>query len=502
MAEPVIRFSEQDLELFSEASGDRNPLHMSRSYASRTAYGEQVVFGALGALGCLGSANLRAGERISELTCDFQRPLFLDVDYRVKISEADGVRQARLMDGTVPLLTVSLALVTACEMDRATNDGAALFERREAAERKESEIGVGMKVAGRYRADASKLELLCERWGIRTDRFAVETLLCGSYVVGMEIPGLRALFFRLALKLEGDPSPGPLAYEATVSKLTPQIGQLRVGVRLSSEGRQVASGHFISFIRAEIEEIGAKVSAASGSGAFEGKVAVVIGGSRGLGAAITAAMAVEGAQVIATSRSEGVDFGRLAPSDAVRRIRQERGDAGDTEWLVKLREQVIAAHGRVDILVANAFPSILALRLEPAAFSRIQAYLNRATALVVAPLCSFLEVLNESDGCAVVISSMAAEQPVREWPHYVAAKRAIEGFATVAPLQYPRTSALIVRPERLLTELINTPMGRQKAAPPEQMANEIIERLKNPLRPGTTEIVRSGGGLKQLKEKS
>jgi NAD(P)-dependent dehydrogenase (short-subunit alcohol dehydrogenase family) len=84
---------------------------------------------------------------------------------------------------------------------------------------------------------------------------------------------------------------------------------------------------------------------------------------------------------------------------------------------------------------------------------------------------------------------MAVEQPVREWPHYVAAKRAVEAFATVAPLQYPQTSALIVRPEKLLTEMTNTPMGRQKAAPPGQMANEIVERLQKPLRPGSTEIL-------------
>ncbi len=488
-----IRFSEEDLTLFSEASGDRNPLHMSALYASRTAYGQQVVFGALGALACLGRANFRAGDRITELTADFHRPLFLQVDYAVKVSEKDGTQFVRLFDGTVLLTTVSIVFSSSAPGQGAvSNVAGSLFKRTEAVERSESDLGVGTNVSGRYRADPSKLALLRQRWNITADPFIAETLLWGSYVVGMELPGRNAVFFKFALKFEGDAAPGPLVYEVTVSRITGGIGQLRMAVSLSSEGRQVASGHFLSFVRAEVDRAGTagEALAAPVSGALRGKVALVIGASRGLGRATAAALAMQGAHVIATSRSEGVDFTAVCPPDAAARITHERGDAADHQWLVEVRDRVTTAHGRLDILVCNAFPAIPAFRLELAALSRIEAYLSRATALVLAPLCAFLELLNESDGCAVVISSMAVEEPVREWPHYVAAKRAIEAFANIAPLQYPRTSALIVRPERLLTEMTNTPMGRRNAVAPARMANEMIERLQNPLRPGSTEILR------------
>jgi NAD(P)-dependent dehydrogenase (short-subunit alcohol dehydrogenase family) len=89
----------------------------------------------------------------------------------------------------------------------------------------------------------------------------------------------------------------------------------------------------------------------------------------------------------------------------------------------------------------------------------------------------------------VVISSVAAERPVREWPHYVAAKNAVEALARVAPLQYPRISALIVRPEKLLTEMTNTPMGRRGALPPGQLAARIADRLGRPLTQGASEIL-------------
>ena len=134
--------------------------------------------------------------------------------------------------------------------------------------------------------------------------------------------------------------------------------------------------------------------------------------------------------------------------------------------------------------------SILPLQLEPNSAGRIAAYIQEAVPLTLAPLCEFLQLLNQSDGCAVVVSSDAAEHPVREWPHYVAAKRAVEALACVASLQYPRVGTLIVRPLKLFTAMTNTPMGRLGAASPGLLANRIAERLELSLEPGKTEILK------------
>lgn len=56
----AVSFYEQDLAYFSEASGDRNPLHLNREYARSTPYGQQVVFGCLGAIACLRQISLPA----------------------------------------------------------------------------------------------------------------------------------------------------------------------------------------------------------------------------------------------------------------------------------------------------------------------------------------------------------------------------------------------------------------------------------------------------------
>lgn len=127
-------------------------------------------------------------------------------------------------------------------------------------------------------------------------------------------------------------------------------------------------------------------------------------------------------------------------------------------------------------------PTIQSRRFDPNALDRVQRYLSRATALVAAPFCVFLEPVHEAGGRLVVVSSSAVENTVREWPHYIAAKSAIEAYARVAPLQYPRLAAVIVRPPKLLTDMTNTPSGRSGAIRPEEFAVQLGRRLQAPVR--------------------
>jgi hypothetical protein len=59
-------------------------------------------------------------------------------------------------------------------------------------------------------------------------------------------------------------------------------------------------------------------------------------------------------------------------------------------------------------------------------------------------------------------------------------------LAEVAALQYPRIQTMIVRPNKLLTEMTNTPMGRQNAEPPWKVASKLVDRLRGPAQSGLT----------------
>ncbi|MFI9008017.1 SDR family NAD(P)-dependent oxidoreductase [Actinosynnema sp. NPDC053489] len=87
--------------------------------------------------------------------------------------------------------------------------------------------------------------------------------------------------------------------------------------------------------------------------AFDGKVALVTGGSRGIGAAIAVRLAELGADVAITHRNGAGDV--VDRVEALgRRVVAVRADSGDAEAVTAAVEEVVAALGRLDVLVNNA----------------------------------------------------------------------------------------------------------------------------------------------------
>ncbi len=460
-------------------------------YASRTAYGQRVVYGVLGVMACFGDWDSPADHRISKVTADFHRPMFLNVDYRIEKSGSANSQTIRLFDGTVLVLTLAIVHEHMGSYQRFGHAQPGWFERNEARELFPADIQLNLELSGRYAADSSKLEELCRRWNVTANSFVVEALLWSSYFIGMDFPGRHALFFRLSLNFSQESTPHhPFQYHGVVSSLNKAIEQTKIQIALSSDGSQLASGLLTAFVRPKLDPFNFQhLQQSLPEGSLKGKVALIIGASRGLGAALAVSMASAGAHVVAFSRSP-IALSAALPAHIRQNIALESGDSTNVESVSALQKMVVERFGKLDFLICNAFPPIPALRLETNTLARIQGYLRQSTDLVLVPLCAFLPLLNESRGCAVIISSSAVEKPVREWPHYVAAKSAIESFGVVAPLQYPNIGTLIVRPERLLTDMTNTPMGRQDAMPPLMFARQITEKLQFPPVAGTAEIFR------------
>jgi NAD(P)-dependent dehydrogenase (short-subunit alcohol dehydrogenase family)/acyl dehydratase len=479
-SQPSFSFTEQDVALFSDASGDRNPLHLSHAYARRTPYGEPVVFGCLGAIACLAHVHLPAGWSATSLEAEFGRPMFLGVMYRVETSEKNGRWRVRLFDGSAPVVSVTVTAKLYHRNETLREIAAdSVFERCDAAVRQEDDIVPGLEISGTYACNTEALATLAARCG-SVDRL-LTTLLCwSSYLVGMELPGESALFSKLVLHFQGtDPCPAAIVYRASVVSVDLRYGQIVMDVSVLNGRSAVASGQCWCFIRPpvpEVEEIDSGVNPNS----LTGRAAVLLGSSRGLGAAIKRALELRGASVYGMARS--ANAGELS--------RMEVGDAADPEALRRLHDRVLREHGRLDFLICNACPPVLPLRLEPNAAGRIGSYIHLAVSLTLAPLTEFLGVLNRSDGCVVIISSVFVEHPAKEFPHYVAAKQAVEMLGRFASLQYRRVRTLIVRPQRLLTAMTNTPLGRANAVSPGLIANRIATRLEDPMEPGMTEILR------------
>ncbi len=85
---------------------------------------------------------------------------------------------------------------------------------------------------------------------------------------------------------------------------------------------------------------------------LEGKVAVVIGGTSGIGRAIAHGLAEAGADVVPTSRRlEQVEAAAREIAALGRRTLRVASDVGDKASLQKVLDECLAAFGQVDILV-------------------------------------------------------------------------------------------------------------------------------------------------------
>jgi 3-oxoacyl-[acyl-carrier protein] reductase len=84
---------------------------------------------------------------------------------------------------------------------------------------------------------------------------------------------------------------------------------------------------------------------------IEGRTALVMAASRGIGKGIAGALAREGARVAISSRSE--DALRAAADEIGGEVRGFRADTGDLDRLRRLPDEVARELGPVEILVAN-----------------------------------------------------------------------------------------------------------------------------------------------------
>ena len=161
-----------------------------------------------------------------------------------------------------------------------------------------------------------------------------------------------------------------------------------------------------------------------------GRVALVTGGSRGLGRAICLALAREGARVAFNYLRDDA-----AADETLAQLRAAGAEASahrvsvlDRAGLVELVRQLDAAHGKIDILVNNAgFGQVvpLALMEEDDWDQMIDTHVKGAFLATQAVLRT---MVRERYGRVINVSSLAGVKMMQAPVHYATAKAALRGF--------------------------------------------------------------------------
>lgn len=194
------------------------------------------------------------------------------------------------------------------------------------------------------------------------------------------------------------------------------------------------------------------------NGRLAGRVALITGASRGIGAAVAKRFAAEGAQVILTARTVG---GLEEVDDQIRKAGRGNAtlvplDLAKGAEIDKLGPAILERFGKLDILVGNAGQlGVLSPlgHIDPPVWERVFA-VNVAANWRLIRICEPLLKLSPA-GRAIFVTSTVAQGTHPYWGAYAASKAALESMVRTWAGEIGQTNirANLLNPGRTRTRM-------------------------------------------------
>lgn len=205
----------------------------------------------------------------------------------------------------------------------------------------------------------------------------------------------------------------------------------------------------------------------SGEPPLAGKVALVTGGSRGIGRGIASALANQGASIVITARGkEALDqaAAELEGDGAAKGtgVLAVPADVTDAEQVKALRRQAMEAFGgRVDILVNNAGASYIAPLLMAKDDKWWQVVEVNLKSTYLCTKAFLRDMVRAKSGRVINISSISGQLGAAFNSCYSASKAAVDGFTRAAALEVAASGVTVnaVCPGYVRTDLAQQTMG-------------------------------------------
>lgn len=244
-----------------------------------------------------------------------------------------------------------------------------------------------------------------------------------------------------------------------------------------------------------------------------GKVAIITGASKGIGAGIAKAFSAEGATVVVnySSSKEGADRVLCEIADAGGNAIAVQASVSNPEDVQRLFAETKAAFGRLDILVNNAG----VFKLESFEFISVAEFSRQFSTNVLGPILTIQEAIKQfgfEEGRIIKISSLAGSHSMPDGVLYSATKAAVEnltqGLSAELGARRIRVNAIApgytrsegTQAEGLLAEenvkhyISTTPLGR--LGEPKDIAAVAVFLASDSSSWVTGETIRAGGGAR------
>jgi len=295
-------FSLADQEQFAALTGDWNPLHVDPVAARRTQFGRPLVHGVHLLLWALETGGLPDGQvSIKTLSCAFRRPVGVGEEAECQAKSENGAVRLRVMSRGAVSLSAEITFMAAKDLPFA--DAAPV---RAACKVLAPEAAADARGVTALRASPAAWRAAFPRLAAGLPAAQLALLAATTRIVGMECPGLHSVYTALEI---APAAAAPHGVEWEVQDYDERFARVTIAAR-SSAGDATITAAFRPPPRAQpsLASLGGRVTPR----AYEGRRALVVGGSRGLGELCAKMLAAGGARVWLTYHHGSEDAGRVA----------------------------------------------------------------------------------------------------------------------------------------------------------------------------------------------